>query len=161
MTIYSLNFQSLKQNAVSWQHYYLLSYCIEGTHILATTLCCEGQTLTDIVEYHHNLFVELYGQCNKVRKNSFVQIQIDWKKYCSAFLLEDDLSLQTIGVVEDHSVSDIRQVWLEFCAANNTSVPINNRVMIIISSGVYTTLLEHASKLSISSIETKSPLEVL
>ena len=62
--------------------------------VLATTLCCEGKTLTDIVEYHRNLFVELYGQRNKV---SFTQFQIDWQKYCSAFLLEDGLSLQGIG----------------------------------------------------------------
>ena len=82
---------------------------------LATTLCCEGKTLTDIVEYRRNLFVELYGQCNKVRKNSFTQFQIDWQKYCSAFLLEDGLSLQAIGVEEDHSISEFRQVWLEFC----------------------------------------------
>ena len=107
--------------------------------VLATTLCCEGKTLTDIVEYHCNLFVELYGQRNKV---SFAQFQIDWQKYCSAFLLEDGLSLQAIGIEKDHSVSEFCQVRVKFCAANNTPVPISNRVVITISSGVYTALLQ-------------------
>ena len=41
-------------------------------------LCSEGRTICDVVEYHHNLFVDLYGECNKVGETSFVQFQIKW-----------------------------------------------------------------------------------
>ena len=126
------------------------------------TLCSEGGTIRNVVEYHSDLFVDLYGECNKVGKTSFVQFQIKWHKYCSAFLLRDGLSLLEIEIEENHSVSDIRQVWLEFCAANNTPVPESNRVMMNISSVVYSALLEHVSNHhSTPSIETESPVETV
>ena len=56
---------------------------------LVNILNSEGSTIRDVVEYHHNLFVDLYGECNKVGKISFVQFQIKWHEYYSAFLFRD------------------------------------------------------------------------
>ena len=93
--------------------------------------------------------MDLYGEFNKVSKTSFVQFQIKWHKYCSAFLLRDALSLLDIEIEENNS-------------ANNTPLPESNCVMISNLSVVYSALLEHALNYHCtSSIETESPFETV
>ena len=79
-----------------------------------------------------------------------------------AFLLRDGLNQLDIEIEENHSVTDICQVWLQFFAANNTPVRESKRVMISILSVVYSALLEHVSNHHCtSSIETESSFETV
>ena len=114
---------------------------------LVTLLCCNDELLKQIVEYHRNMFIQLYLKNGK-KKDPFLYFQIEWHQNCSALLLEEAYELTEIGFnQQSHSVDNVRNKWLEFCKSAEFPVPVSNPVMITLSSTVYNTLTEHlASK---------------
>ena len=110
-------------------------------------LCSTEQPLYDIIKHHHHFFAALYV-ASKTKPDAFLQFQIDWFKYCSVFLLSEELSLTDIDYHElpEHEVSKLRSIWLKFAKTNGKAVPHCNKVMMIVSSTVYNFLLDHVAR---------------
>ena len=105
------------------------------------------QLVEDILKNHQKHFGELYLKC-KQEVDSYLQFQLQWQQYCSAFLLSRAYPLSAINLdgSAEQAVSAIRMKWLEFYDRCGMPVPESNPVMIVISSAVYDLLLEHAER---------------
>ena len=103
--------------------------------------CSTEQPLHDIIKHHHHYFATLYVAS---KPNVFLQFQIDWFRYCSVFLLSEELSLTDINYHElpEHEVSELRSMWLKFAKTNRKAVPHCNKVMMIVSSTMCNFLLD-------------------
>ena len=114
-------------------------------------LCDAEQLLRELAEFHRDTFVALHIECKKA-KNSQLQFQLRWYSYCSAFLLEEQYSLAAINLEEvAHPVlTKLRQKWLDFCKEHCTSVIASKPVMMVFSSALYYSLLEHVSSFQAS-----------
>jgi len=101
----------------------------------------------DILTNHQKHFGELYLKC-KQEVDPYLQFQLQWHQYCSAFLLSRTYPLSAIKLNEstEQSIAAIRLKWLDFCDCSGMSVPASNPVMITISSAIYDLLLDHAEK---------------
>ena len=91
-------------------------------------------------------------------KGFLLQFQIDWFKYCSVFLLSEELSLQDIDNHElpENEVRTLRRIRLEFTKTNGVPVPHCNRVMMIVSSMVYDFLLDHVARFQQKFVEPET-----
>ncbi|XP_065912862.1 uncharacterized protein [Dysidea avara] len=118
----------------------------------ADTLCKNEQLLQDIATHHHCRFSELYVECKK-ESDPFVQLQFQWHRYCSAFLLPRMYTLDCINFDEtsESSLVSLRNKWLSFCEVNDVPVE-SNPVMISMSSAIYAVLLEQAREYQTSLI---------
>ena len=112
------------------------------------TLLKGDEPMLEIAKHHRDSFVSLYDEC-KPTKSCFMQFQLRWHSWCSAFLLEEKYTLEAINLKENDngysSLVSIRNTWLEFCKSCNTPVPTSNPVMIAVSSSLYAYLLNHVS----------------
>ena len=112
------------------------------------TLLKGYEPMLEIAKHHRDSFVSLYDEC-KPAKSCFMQFQLRWHSWCSAFLLEEKYTLEAINLKESDngysSLVSIRNTWLEFCKSCNTPVPTSNPVMIAVSSSLYAYLLNHVS----------------
>ena len=117
------------------------------------TLLKDDEPMLEIAKHLRDSFVSLYNEC-KPAKNSFMQFQLRWYSWCSAFLLEERYTLDAINLKEsDNNLVSIRNTWLEFCKSCNTPVPTSNPVMIVISSSICAYLLDHISAFQESVVE--------
>ena len=101
------------------------------------------QLAEDIITNHQTHFSVLYVKC-KQEVDSYLQFQLQWQQYCSAFLLSRTYPLIAINLEKsvEHSVAAIRLQWLDFCDRSGIPVPESNPVMITLSLAVYEQLLE-------------------
>ena len=114
---------------------------------LTEALCTNDQLLTQLVACHRKCFSQLYSDCKKM-PDPMLSFQLCWHKQCSSFLLSEEYNISVLNLEElPHcSVSDTRDAWLQFCAANDTPVPKSNPVMITISSIMYRVMLERVAR---------------
>ena len=114
---------------------------------LTEALCTNHQLLTQLVACHRKCFSKLYNDCKKM-PDPMLSFQLCWHKQCSSFRLSEEYNISVLNLEElPHcSVSDTRDAWLQFCAANDTPVPKSNPVMITISSIMYRVMLERVAR---------------
>lgn len=119
-----------------------------GLKGFVTSLFENDELMLQIVRHHRDTFAVLYEKC-KPMKNSFMQFQLDWYTWCSAFLLEEQYTLAAINISENDAgyseIVTIRNTWLEFCRASSTPVPTSNPIMLAVSKRLYRFLLDHVS----------------
>ena len=61
-------------------------------------------SLEDIVLHLRDTFVKVYSNCEGQRqKEKYCAFQLEWHKYCIAFLLEKALPLDAIGLAESRN----------------------------------------------------------
>ena len=91
------------------------------------TLLKGYEPMLEIAKHHRDSFVSLYDECKPAR-SCFMQFQLRWHSWCSAFLLEEKYTLEAINLKESDngysSLVSIRNTWLEFCKSCNTPVPL-------------------------------------
>ena len=107
------------------------------------------ESLEDIVLHLRDTFVKVYSSCEgQQQKEKYCAFQLEWHKYCSAFLLDKSLLLDTIGLVESRNrdLAKQRARWIQFCESVSVTQEACNRVMMVICAAVYDTLLRHVSK---------------
>lgn len=62
--------------------------------------------------------MKLYSNCEGQRqKEKYCAFQLEWHKYCSAFLLDKSLPLDAIGLAESRNkdLAKKRANWIQFC----------------------------------------------
>lgn len=116
-------------------------------HLVDILFADHHHLVEDILKNHQKHFGELYFKC-KQEVDPYLQFQLQWQQYCSAFLLSRAYPLSAINLDEsaEQEVAAIRMNWLEFCDCSDMPVPESNPVMIVISSAIYDILLERAEK---------------
>ena len=114
---------------------------------LANKLCVCEQLLNDIITSQHQCFSGLYKESKKAPE-SFLNFQLCWHKYSSAFLLSSQYSLSAIDLQEPtgYQLSETRLAWLSFSEENGAPVPNSNPVMMTVSSAIYHYLLDHIAR---------------
>ena len=78
-----------------------------------------------------------------------MQFQLNLYAHCSAFLLDEDLTLAAIDMDETDekyaSLVEARVQWMRFCRENATTIADSKPVMITVSSAIYSYLLRQVS----------------
>ena len=122
-----------------------------------SVVCSTEQLLQSLILHHQQCFAALYVSSKK-QQDAYLQFQIDWFKYCSIFLLDEDHSLEDIDYCElpKHKVSALRSTWLGFARANGFPVPHCNKAMMTVSSTVYHFLLDHVVRFQQKSVESET-----
>ena len=104
------------------------------------------KNMEDIVLHYMHLrdtFVKLYSNCEGQRqKEKYCAFQLEWHKYCSAFLLDKSLPLDAIGLAESRNkdLAKKRANWIQFCENVAVSHDAGNCVMMVICAAVYDTV---------------------
>ena len=107
------------------------------------------KNMEDIVLHLRDTFVKLYSSCEGQRqKEKYCAFQLEWHKYCSAFLLDKSLPLDAIGLAESRNkdLAKKRANWIQFCENVAVSHDAGNCVMMVICAAVYDTLLRQVSE---------------
>jgi len=101
------------------------------------------------------LFEELHLDCKK-EKISQIRFKMMWTSYCSAFLLEEQYSLNAIDLIEENhpELVRLRQAWLDFCKEHKTPLPASIPVMMALSTAIYNSLIEHVRSFQSSQSDT-------
>ena len=95
-----------------------------------------------LIEHHRTTFVTVYGQ-NATGKEKYLRFQMEWHSQCSIFLLPKYKDIDCIISEPSKLLSDIRGTWLKFCDKYLSESELCNKIMILLSSSVYTILLDH------------------
>ena len=64
---------------------------------LVESLCCNGELIEDLVEYHWSSYVRLYSENGK-KEDPFLAFQFDWHQHCSALLLKEKYELSEVSL---------------------------------------------------------------
>lgn len=93
-------------------------------------LCQAKELLQEMIVYHREIFAQLHSDCKK-EKNSQIRFKMMWATYCSAFLLEEQYTLNAINLAEDShpELVQLRQAWPDFSKEHKAPVPANRPVM--------------------------------
>ena len=113
-------------------------------NLVDSLIADDHQLAEDIVNNHQKNLCVFYVKC-KQEVDPYLQFQLQWQQYCSAFLLSKTYPLNFEKSVEQ-SVAAIRLQWLDFCNWSGIPVPDSNPVMITLSSAVYEQLMECTKK---------------
>ena len=95
-----------------------------------------------LIEHHRTTFITVYGQ-NATGKEKYLRFQMEWHSQCSIFLLPKDKDIDCIISEPSKLLGDIRGTWLKFCDKYLSELELCNKIMILLSSSVYTILLDH------------------
>ena len=99
-----------------------------------------------IVAHLRNAFATLYEKCG-TGKDKYLQFQMEWHKYCSAFLLCDtDLSSVGIDPSMYVNLAKIQERWIGCCQGKSADMYARNAVMISVFSAVYNHLLNYTNQ---------------
>ena len=104
------------------------SYFSETLMNLVDSLFADDHQLAeDIVNSHQTNFCILYVKC-KQEVDSYLQFQLQWQQYCSAFLLSRTYPLSAINIEKsvEQSVAAIRLQWLDFCDRSSLLFTLDN-----------------------------------
>lgn len=132
-------------------------YFPEKLKELANKLCVCEWLLNDIILSQHQCFSGLYKESKKAPE-PFLNLQLRWHQYSSAFLLSSQYSLSAIDLQEpaSYQLSETRLAWLSFSEENGAPVPNSNSVMMTVSSVIYHYLLDHITRFQSNTLEQTS-----
>ena len=108
-----------------------------------------ANTLDSIVIHLRDTFVHVYSKCEgRQTKEKYCAFQLEWHKYCSTFLLDKSLSMDTVGLPESDNkdLAGRRVEWIQFCERAGVNQEARNRVMMEICAAVYNFLLQRVSQ---------------
>ena len=125
------------------------SHAGHNDHDKLLTMVLSASTASDlnkIVLHLRDTFVRMYSKCEgRQTKEKYCTFQLEWHKHCSAFLLENSLPMDTIGLPESDNKGR-RIEWIQFCEGAGVNQEARNRVMIEICAAVYNFLLQRVSQ---------------
>ena len=123
----------------------------ENLKELANKLSVCERLLNDIIVSQRQCFSGLYKESKK-NPEPFLNFQLRWHQYSSAFLLSSQYPLSAIDLQEptSYQLSETRLAWLHFCEENGAPVPTSNPVMMTVSSAIYHYLLDYIARLQVN-----------
>uniref|UniRef100_A0A1X7UP48 Uncharacterized protein n=1 Tax=Amphimedon queenslandica TaxID=400682 RepID=A0A1X7UP48_AMPQE len=133
------------------------NFLVQNESLKAVWSCLKSAKLLyyELIEYHRSIFASLY-EANGTGKEKFMRFQIEWHRYCSIFLLPKDVPINIM--IQDNLSQDfskIQKAWFSFCEASSpTDWAPCNKVMIMISSAIYSVLLKYVHNTTTLSVVT-------
>ena len=100
-----------------------------------------------IVAHLRDAFATMYEKYSTGR-DKYLQFQMEWHKYCSAFLLSNtDLSSVGIDPSVHVELAKIQERWIGYCQGKSAELNVRNAVMISVCSAVYDHLLNYTNSI--------------